>query len=182
MIHKDYTINELVNNPSFRSTVNGTASAEQIQQWDNWIEQSNQNRKKAKQAISEIVGFEFKDPALPDINAEWKSLKRRTVGKPYNLPNKSKRKGSKLKRIYLSAAVVLLAAMGSVWIYNFSNSISSNKLEQVTEARTISTVDGEQKTLRFTNNSKIIMNSNSTLTYSIGLNEDRTIYVTLDGE
>ena len=55
-------------------------------------------------------------------------------------------------------------------------------LDLLIEERTINTSNDEKKTLKFSNGSKIVLNSNSSLTYSIGFPTKRTINVTLRGE
>ncbi len=184
MTHKNYTISELVQNASFRRMVKGTATPDEISQWDSWIEESEQNRLKAVSAISEVVGFEFDDPKIPDVEQKWSDLYAKTAGSgKINFRNRHNRE-AKLKWIVRVAAVVLvlsLAGFGGSYFYNGEDA-SVTHLEQLSEEKTIITAGDEQKTLRFSNGSKIILGGNSTLTYSIGLLHNQAIDVTLEGE
>src|SRR5690625_7036401 len=59
---------------------NRRATGEETEEWDRWIEHTLQNRAKSKAAISEIVGFEFKNVSTPDIEKQWALLYKKTAG------------------------------------------------------------------------------------------------------
>ena len=180
---KIHTTKELVENSSFQRMVKGRASQDEIEIWNEWIESSDQNRRLAKSAIAEILGFEFKAPEKPDVEQKWAELYRKTAGKQ-KLSISSKRKDErKLRWIFRVAAILLLTSMVGFGVYHFSDVQNSvTHLAQVTEEKTINTAEGEQKTLQVSNGSKVILNSNSTLTYQMGLLHNETIEVVLEGE
>lgn len=183
MNNRDYSVNELIHDEAFRRVVKGTASPSEIDQWNLWMEENEQNRIKAKEAISEIAGFKFKDPNGFDVEEEWNCLYNFTVGKiETKLPYRPNR-GSSLQWIFRVVAVIILGAIVGMGIYTYSESEqATNQLEQITHERTIETGDNEQKTVRFSHGSRIVLNNNSTLTYTIGLLHNQTIDVVLEGE
>lgn len=184
MQKKDYTIQELKKNPSFRRMVRGIASAEEIENWNQWIESSDENRLKAKEAVSEMVGFEFQSTEKPDIEQEWKKIRAATIGKSRQSYSPLRRNKDHMMRwMFRAVAIMLLMSFVGIVMYQFTEEGSSvPHLEQLTEERTISTEQGEQKTLRFSNGSKVILNSYSSLTYRLGNSRNSTIEITLDGE
>lgn len=167
--------------------VRGIASAEEGKEWDRWIESSDENRLKAKKASSELIGFEFQSPEAPIIEQEWKRLRAATIGKSQkNLPSIRRNKDNTLRWIFRAVAVFLLVSFVGLGTYLFHEEGSFvpqlEQLEQLTAERTITTHKGEQKTLKFSNGSKVILNSYSSLTYRLGDSKSSTIQITLDGE
>jgi ferric-dicitrate binding protein FerR (iron transport regulator) len=167
--------------------VKGTASTRELNEWNRWIESKDQHRTKAREATSEIAGFAFNIQKQPDIEEEWNRLYKHTLGK-----KKEERKenansinsGSKLplKWIYRVAAVLLLGAFVGFGAYMYSGTDQITEVEQITQERTIQTSSGEQKTVKFSNGSKMVLNSNSSITYNVGILHSQTIKVVLEGE
>lgn len=183
MNQKNYTVSELTDNPSFRRIVKGTATPDEIEKWNNWIEENDQNRENAKSAISEIVGFKFADPEHPDIKNQWSDLYTKTVGKQKKQLYQGSRKNDSLKWLLRATAVILVMTMVGLGIYyNYKNDESPTQLELLAQETTITTTEGEQKTLKFSNGSRVVINSNSTFTYRFGLPHNQAIYVSLEGE
>lgn len=182
----DYTVRELINNPSFLRMVSGTAAPDEIEKWNHWIEENDQNRKKAKSASSIIAGFTFKDPDLPDIDKKWSELYAKIVGVQKAGPHIQRKKENVKIWILRVAAVLLLAGMaglgGGYYFYEKDQVVA--ELDGVTENKTITviTADNEQKTLKFTTGAGIILNSNSELTYRAEQPAGQSIEVTLEGE
>lgn len=181
---KDFTIRELKENPSFRRMVRGIATAEEIESWNRWIESNDENRLKAKKALTEMAGFEFQTAGTPNIEREWIRLRERTTGKSNKpLPPFRRNKDNTLRWIFRAVAIILLVSfvgIGMNLFYEESNSVP--QLVQLTSERTITTEEGEQKSLKFSNGSKVILNSYSSLTYRLGDSKNSTIKITLEGE
>lgn len=185
--HKDFSVQELIDNSSFRRMVKGMATPEEFDQWNRWMELSDENRVKAREAASDILGFEIKSPSLPDIEKQWKQLNRKTSGKlNLNSYHTEKRHGGNenmLKWVIRAAAIILIAAVAGVGGLYFTDSAESvTRLQQLIEEKTISTAEGEQKTLTFSNGARVVLNSNSSITYRLGVHQNETIDVTLEGE
>lgn len=177
----NYTVKELIQDPSFQRLAKGYASLEEIEKWDKWIEHSPQNRATFKTAISEIVGFEFNSQPTPDMEKQWGLLFSKTAGRERKMLQI--RRNKNLNWIFRIAAVLVLIT--TVWAGSqlFSDeSIVITQLEQLIEERTINTADNEQKTMKFSNGSSIVLNSNSTISYRISERDSQTIHVSLDGE
>lgn len=180
-----FSIKDLVNNNSFRRVVKGNASTEEIRFWDRWIEENEVNREKARKAKEVIVGKLFQYPEVPDIEKEWGSLKKITVEKSKNTPQPqvlaNHQFSSKWK--YYAAAIIILGAFIGISTHFYSPSVqSSAHIEQIKKEKVIYAEAGEQKTLAFSNGSRIILNSNTTVKYSTSFNNEGSIKVVVDGE
>lgn len=186
MSPKEFTVQSLIHNQSFRRMVKGTAGADETERWNAWIEESEQNRAKAKEAIAEIAGFTFDDPEIPDVDKEWSRLKKETLqskDKSQSEVRRTSGSSEALMWIFRVAAILLLGATIGVGFYIYSPTHSSSThLQKITQEKTVRTDSNEQKTITFSNNSKIVLNSNSTITYTLGGNASRTIRVVLEGE
>jgi len=184
---KEYTVEDLVQHPSFRQMVKGTASAEEVSRWNSWIEARDRNRAKARQAIAEIAGFEFDHPAQADMDRkeEWERLYKATIGKsaPVIEQKYISGRGSSLRWTYRVVAFVILGGFIGVGLYlNGRTDQLSTQVEQITREKTVRTGSEEHKTIRFSNGARIVMNGNAAITYSMGLLHSQTIEVTLEGE
>ena len=181
MRQTEYTVQDLVQDPSFLRFAKGIASVEETEEWDRWIEHTLQNRAKSKAAISEIVGFEFKNELAPDIEKQWALLYKKTAGDQ----KKESRRLTGRELNWIVRAVAVLILVSTVWAgsHLFSNDgMPVTQLEQLIEETTLRTAENEQKIMRFSNGSSIVLNSNSTITYSTGQVNSQTIQVFLDGE
>ena len=177
----DYTVRELIHNQSFRRMVKGEANPSEIDRWNCWIEASGENRRKAKEAIAEIVGFEFRDFASTDLESEWDRLRNYTV-RSSKLTNSNK-SSSGLKWVYRVAVILILGVMVGIGTHIYSEKESNHtSVKQITQKKTIKTGANEQKTVIFSDGSKITLNSNSQMTYSLGVLHNKTIKVVLRGE
>jgi len=164
--------------------VQGTAEADEIREWDRWIEESAQNRENARLAMVEISGFEFDDPTQPDKEKEWKRLYNSTVGKSgFTSLKRYHGNSSSIQWIYRVAAMLILGALVGMGIYMYSGNSnqSSTQIAQITQQKTITAGSGEKKTIKFSNGSKIVLNSNSAVKYTIA-DQEPTINVLLEGE
>lgn len=187
MEQKEFTVQDLLEHASFKRFVKGIATSEEVNYWNSWIESNETNRRKAKEASSKIVGFEFRSPEIPDLDEQWQKLQEKTSGRRQL---KSKRVdythgGNEvmLKWIFRAVAVALIIAFAGVGGYYFYNAeTSTTHLQRLVQEKTISTDDGEQKTLTFSNGSRIVLNSNSKITYRLGVFDGETIDITLEGE
>lgn len=180
---REYSIDDLINHPSFRRMVKGVASPEEIDRWDNWLREKNENRRKAQQAIPEIVGFAFKDPIQPNIEKEWDNLQQVTIGNTQKKLPPLPTKDSTFTWVYRVAAILVMGTLLGMGFYAFSGSEQASvQIEQITKERTIKTGSDEKKTVQFSDGSEVVLNNNSALTYKVGLLHGQTIKVVLEGE
>lgn len=164
--------------------VRGEASNDEIKEWSTWIEESDANRKKAKEALIRIYGFEFNDPELPNIEQKWSELSLDTsnhAGEP-----RIHFLGNFKENIWIGrvAAILIIISIVAAGMYLYSNQLADKPgLEQITLKKKITTADDETKTLKFSDGAKITLNSNSRLIYIY--NEEpsssSSIEVTLNG-
>jgi ferric-dicitrate binding protein FerR (iron transport regulator) len=177
----NYSVRGLIDEPSFRRMVKGTATPQETERWSTWMEASDQNRQKAKAAMSQIAGFEFREPSLPDVGGQWGQLYKKTVGQKKVRPFQRRSNPGRLNWLFRIAAVMVLTSMVGLGVYYFSDDEPAlTHLEEVSEETTIVTGAGEQKTLRFSNGARVVLNSYSRLTYSV--ENDQNIQVALGGE
>lgn len=179
----NYSVKELKQNPSFRRFFKGIASAEEFELWNQWIESSTENRLIAKKAVSGMAGFEFRTVDQPDVTQEWEKVRIATIGKSKRSSFFSTRKSKSINRFYRVAAVVLLTVfVGLSYYFLENNDRYAPKLEELAEEIIINTEEGEHKTLQFSNGAQVVLNSNSSITYRSGDNQNSTIEIALQGE
>jgi ferric-dicitrate binding protein FerR (iron transport regulator) len=178
----DYSVQQLIHNQSFRRMVKGEADADEVSKWNHWIEADDEHRQKAKEAIAEIAGFAFNSPEQPDINKEWKRLRKVTIQKKWaDLPMSSRIDGHKW--LYRVAAILLVAGLMGAGIFMYAEKHHLlPQVKQMARVETVSTKPGEQQTIFFSDNSKIILNSHSTVSYQLGASHNHNKDVTLQGE
>ena len=70
--------------------VKGIAKPGETERWSAWMEASDQTRNKAKAAISQIAGFEFREPSLPDVERQWDQLYKKRLARVKNVIRKRK--------------------------------------------------------------------------------------------
>ncbi|MFH5831928.1 FecR family protein [Halalkalibaculum sp. DA384] len=182
---QQYSVTELIHEASFRRMVNGTASPEEIDRWGRWMEASDENRQKAKKAISEITGFSFTDPADIGLQEQWARLSEDTVNADQRYSPHVGQKDRGLRWIYRVAAAVLLVVSVGYGVHLYEVNKPEAELEQITQQETVTTQPNQQKTLKFTSGSriaKVVLNGSSTLTYNVGLLKDQPIEISLEGE
>ncbi|SMO95373.1 FecR family protein [Gracilimonas mengyeensis] len=183
MSKKEITVQDLVNDASFRRMVIGTASEQDIRKWNRWMESSDKNRQLAQKAMAEIAGFQFAAPSLPDVDEEWKKLSRDTIQRKEKTNRGTSKPGSFWKWTFRVASVVLLAAITGIAFYIYQSApepIAS--FEQIIEKQSVQTGADEHKIVRFNNGARMFLNSNSKITYSINQHTDKAIEVVVEGE
>ena len=163
--------------------INGVSSQEEIEQWEKWINESDENREAARLASLEMIGFEFKDPVIPDIEREWKKLNQKTIIRKKPMVSIQRKIGSQWQGVVKIAAIFLIATLTGIGFYVL-NSGDENRIstEHISEIITISTEESENKTVRFSNGARVMLNRNSSMSYSLGDPGKQTIEVVLEGE
>jgi ferric-dicitrate binding protein FerR (iron transport regulator) len=167
--------------------VKGSAPSDEITHWNQWIEARDENRQKAKEAIAEIVGFEFSDEKRPDIAAEWNRLHRKIkkdgIKKKDVKTSENTRKVRGYEWVYRVAAILLILGLIGIGMYVYSsNKQLVPKVAQIIQKKIIKTGPDEQKTISFSDGSKIILNHNSSISYQTDALYGQKAKVKLDGE
>ncbi|MEX1212455.1 MAG: FecR family protein [Balneolaceae bacterium] len=181
MKNKRYTVQELCSNPSFLRFVKGLAEPEEADRWSRWMQEYEENRELAREAISVVTGFSFSDPDLPDLDRTWKQLQARTAHRDDSV-SRRRRKARKMTWLFRVAAVLLLGAFVSYGISLYSDQAHETELAEFVPERTEIGTGDQKKTLIFSNGSRIVLNRHSTLTYQVGPTYGQTIEIELEGE
>lgn len=139
------------------------------------------NRERAKEAISVISGFSFTDPELPNLDRKWNQLEARTTRRDASV-SRRRRKARKMTWLFRVAAVLLLGAFVSYGISLYGDQAHETELAAFVPERTEIGTGDQQKTLIFSNGSRIVLNRHSTLSYQVGPTYGQTIEIELEGE
>lgn len=184
MTYDRYTKAELVANPSFIRWAEGEANKQEAEYWNRWVEEDEKNRELAKSAQQQITGVGLEDSALPDIKEEWKKVERDILARESNpaLPNyqPARKRGGTLSVAIKVAAVLLIGAFVGLAAYLYQQRTVSEKA--TVAIHSIQTGYGEQKTIRLSDGSKIILAAKSKISYREGWLKQPTQRVSLKGE
>lgn len=118
----EYTVQELVNDPSFMEWAMGDSEGDQAVFWNEWIKQSDEHRRKALEAQKKITGLRFTSPQLPDIKNEWTKV-RDDIEQQKNIRFRNPEdratgnKGGLMGYLFKAAAVLLIGAFVGLAIY-----------------------------------------------------------------
>jgi len=176
----NYTVEELMGNPSFKKWVEGKAPEEETRFWDRWVSEDESNFRAARQAEAQLLGVSFQDAHLPPVEQEWQKMRPHLLDNANMLPH-SARRGHTGRWLYRAAAILLvglIAGASAFVIYQSSSSPSPPE----TAKRTVTTDYGEQKTVHFSDGSQVIMNANSSICYQPNSTQRSDLLIELEGE
>lgn len=178
--------NELIQNPSFRRWAKGEASKEEKLFWDRWVMKSPENRSVAMRAQEEMEGFSLQSSETVSTDDAWDHLQSR-IGRPemekvtrFFTDSKETGEGDGLVWILRAAAVFVLAAVTGVLVLQLYQNPDEGVVEAVREE--VRTDIGEQKTVSFSDGSKIILNGRSGIVYTTDQDDPTAIEIYLEGE
>ena len=160
------SIEKLLTSDSFVAWIGGTATDEEGERWQKWIENDPARKKVVEKAKTLHRNIAFRSGEHPEMEAELEKLVHRL---------KEEEKSSKPKifqitrRTYYSsvAAVIvfLIAVMGVIGYVNpgiySDNTVKTTQNQFVTNT----TTDGQKKELTLSDGSKITLNANSRIKY-----------------
>lgn len=180
-------LGKLIQDPSFRRWVQGEAAVQEKQVWDRWVMESPANRALALKAQEEIEGFAFGLADEPSAEKVWKKVLAnleagKNTGTASSLCRTSAKGSNKSSRAwaYRVAAGFLLVAACSfliVWFYHAGSGKSSGVIK-----KEVATDHGERKVIRLSDGSKIMLNGNSGLVYTVKNNDATAVDLFLRGE
>lgn len=178
MFNPEYDVNELVQNPSFRAWVTGEASKKEKLYWDQWVQESEDNRTLALQAQNEIIGFTINATSVPNTVEAWKMIdsqvEEEKVAKQSRFYSRKRKRGW----WYAAASLLLLAMVGYIYA-------SFDQMTQTSENPTIlkvATQYEEQKKILLSDGSTILLNAHSTLHYAANQSLEEGVRIFLEGE
>lgn len=184
MEDRTYTVHQLVNDPSFVEWAMGSSEGKKAEYWNRWVQQSEENRKKALRAQKKITGVRFTSPQTPDIKQEWDKVRddiiKNDQAKPATKGHKIKNRSGRFLSFFLKAAAVLLvgAFVGfAVYLYQ-----ESDTAEKEVAVETVKTEYEEKKTIKLSDGSTIILAAGSQISYKSNWLDNPVKRVNLHGE
>lgn len=180
----NYSVQQLVNDPSFVEWALGNSAGEKADYWNQWIQQSEQNRKKALRAQKEITGLRFTHPRVPDIREEWSRVRQDITGEERGtaatIARQAKQKRTRVvSYLFKAAAMLLVGAFAGLAIYTYQEPQSAQKQVAI---QTIETGFEEKKTLTLSDGSSIVLAAGSQLSYKSNWLDQPVKRVSLEGE
>lgn len=180
---KEYNIDELIASPSFRRWVFGEAPEDEREYWDRWVMSDPENRALLIKAQEEITGFSIRPAKTRSSEQAWEPVQNRLAEEKNLLRFHKVRKGfpgSRTRWVVRIAATFLLIAVSSYLITYFYEPPADETTEVIEQE--ITTDYGEQKTVRLSDGSEIILNGNTNVTYTIDTGNPDYSDLYLEGE
>ncbi|MFH5831599.1 FecR family protein [Halalkalibaculum sp. DA384] len=187
MNSQKHTIEELLEDASFRKWAQGEASENQKEYWDNWVSEAEEHRELARDAMQEIAGFSLDPTVSPNTENAWNRFSKRLnrEGKKISrgTVKKSERGNVDLNWIYrMAAGFLIILTTGLTVYFGYSGDNSEPQSENVLTSHRVTTSYGEQKTIKLGDGSVINLNANSELVYRTNTANPTNISVELEGE
>lgn len=181
MKNRTYTLQELINNPSFIRWATGDAGSKEMRQWNEWVELSETNRKQAVQAQQLITGISFETPAALHREEDWRQIEQKILAREKTLkfPPVQKRKRDSLGVFMKVAAVLLIAALSGVLMLYMPGEGDMTDSTPVS-VQTVSTDYSEKRTLTLSDGSEIVLASGSRLSFNEDWLSQPVLRVTLE--
>ena len=179
--NRKFTLQELTNDPSFIRWATGDADSKEAAKWNEWVEQSERNRKQAVQAQQLITGISFEAPAAMHREEDWKQIEQQILARKKNLKflPVQKRKRDSLGVFMKVAAVLLIAALSGVLMLYMPGKADMADSTPVS-VQTVSTDYSEKRTLTLSDGSEIILASGSKLSFKEDWLSQPVLRVTLE--
>lgn len=183
MKEKRHTIDQLLNNPSFIRWVEGDLSWREAKRWNQWVKESEKNRRLAIKAQQKIFDFSFEDPELPEVQSEWEKVHLKITQKKEKemIPQKMHpvHKRDSLSIFLKAAAVLLIGAFVGLAAYLYPE---PEPKAQSVAVKTIQTDYGEKRTINLSDGSMIILAARSKISYKEDWLEKPVKRISLEGE
>ena len=161
-------VKSLLGDESFHRFVNGTASDAEQYHWKHWIGKSEENEKAMKQASQLLKDLRFRMAYRPDVDESWQNFKSKKKLTKQNVYKKGYRLHTRSSRIlpmlrYVAVFLVVSLLTTTYWLVIRGK--KPVKLGRNITLAQVSTGYREQKTLNFSDGSKIILAPNSHIIY-----------------
>lgn len=184
MQETDYNFEDLIHDASFRRWVNGDPSLEEKHYWDKWVMKNPQNRALAKRAQQHVIGFSIKPSSQSAQDKAWNHIKHQLDGeRDYHKSYRTDKSSiSRSQWMFRAVAIFLLASLTGLAI----SLLMTEQAEQIKKNQIvdneIQTGYGERKEIQLSDGSKIVLNANTRLSYTIDRANPSGVEVFLDGE
>lgn len=182
-LHPDYSLEELLNNKSFKKWTQGEASTEEKEYWDQWVKNSTENRKLALEAQKKISGLSIKRTEDTDARESWKKLESNLDQKPRlrKVEHRTANRSRGMHWIWRVAAAMLLIGITGLSVFFYNKGKEPVQQQNVVQQE-VKTNYNEQKTISLSDGSTITLNAHSTLIYKSSELNRYDIKVYLEGE
>ena len=178
-----YTVQELLKDPSFIRWAEGKLDRREAEPWDEWVKETERNRRIARRAQQRILGVSFEGPKLPDIQRDWVRIQDKvTVKERTGFVPREVRAGESRDLtgpLVKAAAGILVVALVGLSVYLYQGPEPDRQQKTV---HTVKTGFGEKKTINLSDGSRIILAAGSNLSYREGWLNEPTKRVSLEGE
>ncbi|SHF43219.1 FecR family protein [Fodinibius roseus] len=181
----NYSVDELIENESFRRWVRGSASEQEKSYWDKWVAGDSKNRRSAIRAQQKITGLSIQPSSQPDQQEAWDRLQKKMVGgrdSAHAVNRSGRSRNTGLQWIYRAAAVFLLVALTGLAVRFFADSQPDPNQTGEMVRNEVVTDYGERKTISLSDGSEIMLNAHSSLVYTMDPSDPNAVEVFLDGE
>lgn len=180
----NFSKQELIENPSFRNWVEGRSSERERKFWDQWIMEDPANRILAMRVQEETEGFALNPAGDTSTDEAWNRIQSHldrdhNTGRENVLPYKRFKTKKLTWTVRIAASFLLIIFSGYLITYLYQPS-ENNVTEELTEE--ITTHYGEQKTVRLSDGSEIILNGHSSMRYSASSDNPTAVDLFLEGE
>jgi ferric-dicitrate binding protein FerR (iron transport regulator) len=175
----DFTVEKLTSDDSFRAWAEGRADIEEKKQWDQWVQKSDKNRRLARRAQSQIIGFSFRPLAKPQTGRAWKRLAARIAAgrtRQHRIPTVPRP-----RRYWYGAAASILVIITAGLIGLFMYTPPQQKPVQPAWKEAHTTY-GEHQKIALSTGSVIVLGAHSTLKYQANPPVGRPMRVKLKGK
>ncbi len=161
-----FTLHELLDDPSFNRWATGHANDEETRQWDEWIESSDAHRNLAQKAQKKITGIAFDDAFPGHRDEDWNRVKEQISirQKAFHFDRLQKKKRNTLSLILKAAAILLILSVSglvALQVYQVPDVDS----EQQVLIYTIKTDYSEKKSIVLSDGSEIILAAGSSISH-----------------
>lgn len=165
-------LEHLLMNASFVRWILREASEEEVQHWEEWLKEDPSHSQIVKEAHSLLNGYMLEDVDLPDVKVEWLKLERTLDQREKKNKVLSLRTGrsrfNRSKRLVAAALLVIGACLGAIFAYQYQGPFQADSViaENAAQSQEYRTGYAEKVTFRLSDNSRIILNSNSHIRFS----------------
>ncbi|WP_141239908.1 FecR family protein [Aliifodinibius salipaludis] len=166
MSNHDESIENLLSSDSFVGWIEGTATDEEGERWQTWVEDDPARKKLVQKAKVLHQNIEFSPGKHTDVESELDRLYHRLREEEQS--SKSKIFNITRRTYYSSVAaivILLIAVMGVIGYMNPEIYSETTAEESQNKFVTNTTTDGQKKQLTLSDGSKITLNANSRIKY-----------------
>lgn len=177
----------LLSDESFQRWLSNNASQNEINEWNDWLKQTPNNKELYDEALELWNAAEFQPKEQPDVETEWLRLKNSiqsnqkpqkvfTLGTDYIYQRHSR---ANLSLRFIVVSLTSLILVGFVYLFFLHEIIQQ---DDDIKYQNITTDYGQRATLKFPDGTNIVLNANSTLSYPAEWNDQTPRKLYLKGE